>query len=626
MRSRLYLAATAITLCVAPIAAAQTFSADVDRYVWDLEQRYPDDASWNGERDDLLRRIAALQRLRGTAGRSAKQLADVLDAVSAARGTAAQMARFALLSSEIDTVSDTIRAKLDTATGLEIQTEAAVAWLDEDVRAIGQAKVNQWLAGEPRLNRHRRRLHRIFREAAYLPPKGAEEALALMERWPRTASDITTALEQANNRWPAIQVAGEAPVIDHAAYNALRRSPDKSLRDAVNQAYLTKLKDLEEPFGLLLTRRIEGEMAIGKLRGIPNSIDAAFVLKDGIPGQAWRTMLDVAQSSRPAMIRAAKLLARVQGVERIDFGDFFGRKAAPQREILIPEAIDIATAALAPLGPDYRRTLHERLAKPWMHLPPRPNKSGTVGIFWQAGGGHPYGLITYTNDRTGSMRLAMAAATLMWFADIPEVHTPDRREEDPAIHGNAVWYVGRILHDDELLRRTTDREQRVALLTDHLYFLWNSYFQNAAVGLLERDAVAAQERGTPLTGPQLSARHLASLRSFYGHDAGGARVPDVYATQWMTHSPMFYSHTQIVWAVAVAEAVLWAERIKAGDRRAIDGMRLTILPDGSQYSGDLMRAVGIDPSGREMHDTMISRFNRTLDQLEQELALDNRRG
>jgi len=625
MRKALLLAVASATIASAPVAMAQTFSPDVRTYVWDLDQQYPTDSAWAAELERARRAIAGISTMRGRAGRGPAHLADVLDAVSRVRGIAGKMATIGLLQSEIDTSSDRALARRDAATGLEVDAEAAVAWLDAEVRAIGHDRIRQWLASEPRLERHKRRLHRIFYDAQFLPPDGSETALAAMERWPRSMADAVTALTESELGWPTIEEAGRLVRIDPDAYNRLRRSPDKQVRDAANAAFLAKLRDLEEPLGLLLARRVEGDLAIAKPRNLNHTIDAAMLLRDAVPAQSWRTMLEVARSSRPAMIRAAQLLKRVHRTENFVFGDFYARHVAPPRQILVPEAINIAAAAFAPLGEEYRRDLLDRLSKPWMHLPPGPNKSGTVGVFWQVGGGHPYSLITYTNDHIGSLRFAQAAMLMMWLADIPSIHTPDRREEDPPIHANAVWYVGRMLHDDELLKRTTDRDQRIAMLVDHLYFLWGNYFQNAATAQLERDIADGQTRGNPLTGAQMSARHLQHLRSFYGHDAGGAQIPDIYATQWMTHWPLFYSHTQIVWTIAIAEAALWAERIKVGDPQAIEGMRLTITPEGSQYSGDLMRAIGIDPGGREMHEALIRRFNATLDRLENELAVSEPR-
>src|SRR5687767_8702653 len=259
MRKTLSLALGSCGLALAPLASAQTFSPDVRTYVWDLDEQYPTDAAWTAELQRTRRGIAGIASMRGRAARDPGHLADVLDAVSRLRGVAGRMATVGLLQSEVDTSSDRALARRDAATGLEVDVEAAVAWLDEEVRALGRDRIRQWLATEPRLERHKRRLHRIFYDAQFVPPAGAEKALAAMERWPRSMADAVTALTQSDLGWPSIEEAGKPVSIDPDTYNRLRRSPDKQLRDAANAAFLSKHGDVEEPLGILLARRVEGD-------------------------------------------------------------------------------------------------------------------------------------------------------------------------------------------------------------------------------------------------------------------------------------------------------------------------------------------------------------------------------
>jgi oligoendopeptidase F len=585
---------------------------------WDLENQYPNPAAWDADRRRLQAMIATLPRLKGSAGKSPAQLANVLDRAREARSLAGKMARFALLVNELDTTSDATAAQFAAARASEADVEAALSWLGGDVASIGANRVLRWIASEPRLIRHRRRIHRIFAEREHAGPAAQQELLARMIRWPNALADAADALTASDLGWTnVIGPSGEVLKADYGSYARNRRSPDKRLRDAVGAAVLARLRGAEDAFGILLTRRIEGENAIARARGFDNSLDASFMLNDRVPGTAWRAMIAASRAHRATLLRIGGVLRRVHRLDRFDFGDFYARYSAPPLTIPIDDARDTIIRALAPMGETYQRDLRARLAQPWGHYLPLPNKSSSVGVYWQVGGGHPYTVLNYNNDLAGAQVLAHSAMPMMWYADIPDEVSPDRREEDPAVHGNALWYASRLLFDDQLLSTTSDREQRIALLRDQLFLLWRNYALLAITAELEQRIVESKE---PLTGSQISAAYLELIRSYFQNPADAVTIDGAYAAHWMTNDQMFYSHTQVVFPVALAAGAYWVERIAARDPRAVAGVRRTMTANGSQYSHDLLLDAGIDVTRRDLYDAMFRRIDQLLDRLDQEVA------
>lgn len=580
---------------------------------WDLRTVYPDDAAWNAERDAVLAGIAAMPAVRARPLRERADLLAALAAVSSLRASAGRMARFALLASEVDSSDDVARARQEAATGLEARVEDAVAWLAPAVRALDRDTLARWVREEPALAPHRRRLDRIARGAR---AGASEDSGASLLRWARTSADVYDALMEADLKWPALEAPGTEPVaLDRAAFNRLRRSPDRAVRDAANRGHLQRLQELEAPLGLLLGRRIEADLAAAKAQGFTNSIDAAFVRDDALPPAAWRTLVDSARANRPTLLRLERLLARAQGQPAIEFADLYAQPEVGAFRPTLAQSMDLIVSAAEPLGPAYQEDLRARFRQPWMHLAPAEHKSGTVGVFWQVGGGHPYGLMTFNCNLASSRTLAALGGLLMWYADIPPALAPDRREEDPAVHGNAIWYLLQNLHDDELMRRTTKPRERVAILVDGIYRLRNNFYNYAVTTELEQRVLAAQERGEPLTGAQVSAQNLALLREYFGDSA----VDDRYGIYWATYPQLFYSHTQVVFGVAAAAGALWAERVTQGDARAIAAVRLTQTAKGSQYSADLLQAAGIDVATPAPYEAVVRRLEAKLDELECEL-------
>ena len=131
-----------------------------------------------------------------------------------------------------------------------------------------------------------------------------------MIRWPNALTDAADALTASDLGWATVTgPSGELIKADYGAYGRNRRSPDKRVRDAVSAAVLARLRGVEDAFGMLLTRRIEGENAIAHARGFDNSLDASFMLNDRIPGTAWRSMIAASRANRATLQRVGGVLA-----------------------------------------------------------------------------------------------------------------------------------------------------------------------------------------------------------------------------------------------------------------------------------------------------------------------------
>ncbi len=621
-RAALIAAALATVASLWGAASAQDPPSATSRYVWDLSASYPTQADWDADRAFVLEGMRALDQSKGQAGRSAASLADLLDRLRAVRARAGRMARFAVLTSEIDQESSLARSRVDAATALETRVEAVAGPLEAEIKAVGQARLRRWQAEEPALAPHRRRLLRIMAEAPHAFPPHLASVGASLERWPRSLADAAGAISGSDVGWASVRGAQADDIkVDAGVFFRLRRSAEKDLRDRASKAYFARHRALQEPYGLLLGRRVEADLAIARLRGFDNHLDAFYQLRDGIPAGGYHRAVETPRIDPATPKRLAAVFGRIHRLNSISLADLMARPYEFGRAVPVAEAIETIVSASAPMGADYQADLRTRLAQPWMHLPPQAGKSGTVGVFWQVGGGHPYTLLTYRDDLNSSRAFANAATLMMTYADIPPEAFPDRREEDPPIHGNVIWYVGGLLHDDYLLTRLTDRNDRLALLVEHIQTQVRLAYQYAALAELEEQILGAIEAGRPLTGEEISQAYLTILRRNLGHGQGGVTVEDAFAAQWMTDaSAFFFGPFPAVFLSAGAGAALLTEKLQAEDSAAVAAMRNAMGRGDADYSHELLLKAGVDLRTDAPYAALIRRINRKLDQLEQELG------
>ncbi len=607
---------TVIILTCGQTVSQQNEQDNVHEYVWDLSEIYQDDRAWEGERALIQQKLGAIGRIKGTMGRSAKSLADGLDEVSDLRIRAHKMSVYGELVSAVDTRSGKAKQQYETGTAFETQVEAAVSFVVDELRAIGSARLNQWLVEEPRLAVHRRRILQSLREAPHTLSPEPQSILRSMARLPQLTSDTYLTLLDSNLGW--IEIIGEdgkSVVVDTSNYRSLTRSLKKEVRIAAANAYLGQLRSFEDVFGMLLTRRIETDLTIAKYRNFKDGIDALFFLRDGMPQGSYHMMLNVAQKNLAVYHRYIQLCRRALDLDRMNYVDIRNLPPSKQR-FTVRESMEIIIAASATLGPEFQDRMRERLLKPWLHLPPLPEKRAMYAIFPPVGGIPPYTIMSYRGDQRSSRSLAGAAMFIMCSADIPKDRFPDTRY-DPPIYGNGLIYLGNLLHYDYLKDLATNRRDRIDSLVQQLDRISSQFFHWNAVAEFESKIQDMIASGEPPTGPQLSKMYLEILRRYYGHHEGGATVDEIFAADWITSDVSFFSYEHLFWPPAMAAACLLMEKLDAGDPDARKAIHEVVGRGDSDLSYDLLLQAGIDMAKPEPYDAFIRRMKMLMDELEE---------
>jgi oligoendopeptidase F len=603
-----------LTAGVLAFAAASARSAELDEYVWDLSSLYANDAAWQAERATVTGKLKTVGQLKGTLGRDAKPLADGLDEISDLRARVAKMVLYTQLQVEIDSQSAPAKSRADVSTALESNVESAVSFLADEIGKIGEQRLGQWIRAEPRLDRHRRRINRILRETPHTLPSQAQAVVQSMGRWPQLAGDIFWSLHEADLGWPKIPAADgkETPVTLANFYSRLRRSQNQEERNAANNAFLGRLRGLENVFGLLYTRRIDADLTIARHRKFNDGIEAIWFLRDGMPRGSHRVMIDVARKNLGTLRRHVDLRRRVLGIEHISYGDL--RATVPlNRQFTVRDAIENAVNGLAPMGKDYERRLRDRLGQRLMHLPPLPQKRFTFAVFPPVGGANPYILMSFRGNYRSSRALAGGMALMMAFTDIPREHALDTRD-DPGIYSNAVIYTGNLLHDEYAKKSTDNREQRIGIISSTLDLIWSNFFEWIIFSELDVNVQDLMAKGEPPSGARISQMYLDLLREYYG-PADRLAIDENFSAEWMVESVPFASYEHQFWPPAMAAACLLTEKLQAGDVGARKAMDEALGRGDLDLSYQLLSPAGIDMTTPEPYQAAIRRMNFLLDEL-----------
>ena len=609
---RMRMRALKITLAAA-IVGARTVAAEgggaseSERYVWELSSIYGDDQAWEADRKAILAGIDRVPRLRGTMKASAAKLADALDEISRLRTAATRMTIYGELAHNLDRGSAEGERRYQVGIDLVPRVEAAVAFAADEILRIGKPRLDAWYRAEPRLERHRIRITRILREAPYTLPMREQALVASMARWPLMSSDVVDALHDSDLGWLTLKGPDgtETPITTYSY-----RQVPRELRAEATRKLLTRLKEFENLFGLLYTRRIDADLAIARHRRFAEGIDAIWFLRDGMPVGSARLVVEQARRNLPLVHRYLALRARALGAPGNSFWQIFTPPPDAGRSFGAGEAVDLAAEAMAPLGASFQQTMRDAAGAHWMHLPPWPAKRGVFEVFPAIGMPHPYMLTSFQPTYRGARQLAGGLLDMMKDAGIPADRYPDSRD-DPPIYGNGIIYVGNMLFDDLVRSKAPDRRAKTAYAVQALDLIWSNFFQTALMMELDQRVQQLVIDGRPPGGREISGIFLALLREY----AGPASPEEPLSAWWLTYDTTFYSYEHQFWAAAIASAANILEKIEARDpdgRKAVDAVYGRGDSDRSYY---LLRQAGIDMADPKAYGALMRRMRKLLDEL-----------
>src|SRR5262249_27309017 len=156
--------------------------------------------------------------------------------------------------------------------------------------------------------RHRIRLTRILREAPHALPAGEEALLASMARWPQLSADVFDAVQGSDLGWTTL--AGEGGKAVPVTLYTYRYGFPRERRGESARALFARPATFAALSGLLYTRRIEADATIARHRRFEDPIEAIWFLRDGMPKEAPRLVVEQARRHKALFQRYLALRSR----------------------------------------------------------------------------------------------------------------------------------------------------------------------------------------------------------------------------------------------------------------------------------------------------------------------------
>jgi oligoendopeptidase F len=592
-----------------------------NKYKWNLADIYPSVAAWRGEKEKRVAEIPAIRQFAGKLGSSPQVLADALETMSRLDKELSRLYVYASMLADEDTRVSDPQGMQQEMQQIYAEFGAQAAFVEPEVLKVGKAKIDQFLAGEPRLKPYAFYLNDIIRRAPHTLNESEEKILADAAPLAGSASNIYGILANADFPYPTITLSdGRKVKVDQAGYGELRTSPNRKDRQAAMSTFFEALASFGRTYGTTMNSSMQKSLFYAKSRKYGTTLEMSLN-GPNIPTSVYMRLIDGVNKSLPTFHRYLRLRKRMMGItDQLHYYDLYAPLVASVDLKYTPEEAQAhVLASMAPLGEPYTSVVRRAFGERWLDWYPTEGKRSGAYSNGGAYDVHPYMLLNYLGQYNDMSTLTHELGHTM--------HSYLSNKTQPYPTANYHTFVAEVastfneaLLVEHMLKQIKDDPTRLALLGNYLEGIKSTVFRQTQFAEFELRMHEMAQKGQPITGEALARLYADITKRYYGHDEGVTVVDDYIAHEW-SYIPHFYSDFYVFqYATSFTAAEALAAKVLAGDAQATKAYLTFLGSGGSKYPVDLLKDAGVDMTTDEPLNLTMRKMNRVMDEMEAILA------
>lgn len=583
---------------------------------WDLSDLFPDWTAWEAARQDVIAALPRLAAYEGTLGESAGTMAAALTDISDVTKDLVRVLVYSSLKADEDVRVSANQERDSQASDTGTAFGEAIAWMSPEILAIGEEKVNAFIASNDTLkSRFAFSLRETLRGADHTLDTQGESLLASVGAPLGGPADIRGQLVASDMPRPTVTLSdGTEVTLDDQGYALSRDNPNRDDRKMIFDKFWDSYGAFSNSLGAAYASKIKADVFKAKARNYPNTLSWSL---DGpnIPEGVYRTLVDEVNKGLPQLHRYFDLRRRILGLPDIGYYDIYPPLVTMDRKFTLPQMRAITIEALKPFGPEYVGLLTDATTKKWMDPSPRPGKRSGAYMQGSAYDVHPYLLLNlgedYESMSTYAHEWGHAIHTLL-----SKANNPYETYSYATFIAEIASTVNEVFLSNYMLERAKTKEEKLFYLGTQLEAARGTFFRQTQFAEFELRAHELAEAGEGLSGAKFAEIYMDILRRYHGPDM---ILPDNVANEWAYVSHFFRGTPYYVfqYATSISAGTWFAESILNGGKKERDAMIAVLKAGGSDYPVDILKKkAGLDMTKPDVYRNFVTKFSNTMDQIE----------
>ena len=609
-----YALLTSITVLVSINSFSQENATDTAAQ-WNLTDLFPSVEAWDQERQRMLQEFDKIGAYKGTLGNSGESLYDALSFVSDTHRQALKVYVYASLNGDEDLRATAAQERNQLGEAMFARMNEATAWMDPEIIAVGEERIRQFMADNVELAPFQHQLDNTLRRASHTLGAEAEQALAFFSQSFDAPSNIYSIIANSDIPFPTYTLPGGEEVrVDSQGYGRLRSDPDRDIRKNVFDLFWSKWQEYSNSVGMVLNTHLQTQVALAKARNY-NSVLERELFEDNLPSEVYYTLVEEVNKALPTLHRYFKLRARMLGVDQLHYYDIYPPLVALDKKFDLDTSKQITLAAMAVLGDDWVSMQKDAIDDRWMHVYPQQGKRSGAYMQGSAYDVHPYLLLNHNDDFDSLSTFAHEWGHAM--------HTLYAQQTQPFETADYATFIAEIpstslelILQQYMSKNAENSDEKLFYLGYALENLRGTFFRQTMFAEFELSLFEAVERGEALSGSRISEMYGEILKRYHGHDEGVVVIDDLYFNEWMFVPHFYYNMYVFQYATSLTAGTALYSKIAKEGAAGVENYKNLLRAGGSDYPYELLRNAGVDLATAAPYQSVVTRMNTIMDEME----------
>ena len=593
---------------------------EVDRrFRWNSESVFPDPAAWDAAASTLLARLPDLGEFKGHLADGPDTLADWFDTAEKLQRLMGKLQVYTVMEYSCDVGDSDAAARADRVRSIGAQLSAAMSFARPEMIAIGFPKLREWVASSPRLSHLGHYFNRLEVLREHIRQPEVEEVLSQVTDPLATAVSAHAVLANTDLKFePATGIDGPEEVAQ-GTISMLLTSPHRETRRTAYENYADAHLSVRHAMAASLAGGIKRDVFYARARRFPSSLEAALA-PNHVPPQVFHNVIRAFRDNLGTWHRYWRLRRHALGLNTLKAYDTRA-PLAPPVQVSYEQSVDWIAEGVSPLGEEYVRVLRQgALEDRWVDV--YPNKGKRMGAFSSGSPDtFPFIFMSYNDDIYSMSTLAHELGHSM--------HSYYARRTQPFVYSSYGLFQAEVasnmhqaLTRRHLLDIRKDPDFQIAVIEEAMSNFQRYFFIMPSLARLELDIHERVERGGPLTADYLNGLMADLIAEVYGDevDMTGADRERAGSTWSQFHTHLYSNFYVYQYATGIAGAHHLAQRVGAGQPRAVDDYLAFLMSAGSMYPLDGLKLAGVDMASPEPVQAAFATLAEMVSRLEELLA------
>jgi oligoendopeptidase F len=611
---------TAAVAATAPKPDPAAADAANPAYMWDLSDLYPSPEVWTAAQGKAKAQVDALDKYKGTLGKSAASMLTALGAISDASKEVARLNVYASLKGDEDVRVAKDQERVQLGQALQSRFQEKTSWVSNEVLSVGAKKVHEFEKQSPDLaHRFDFYLDNILRAAPHTLSPESEGVMAAASNVLIQPNNIYSQLSNGELPFPGLTLSDGTKIdrLDQAAYTKSRQAPDRADRKKVFDTFWGTWQKYEGTLGASLNTQVLAAEFDAKVRHYPNALsDALFA--DNMPEAVYRQLVAQANAGLPVFHRYLKLRKKLLGItDDLAYYDIYPTmfKLEQPMHFTVADSERIAFDVTAPYGPDYAAKLHQAFAGRWMDVLPRQGKASGAYMNGSAYDVHPYLHLNHNYNFE-----SLSTFVHEWGHAVHTLLTHDAQPYEKSNYSTFVAETASIsnemLLNDYMVAHAKTKAEKLYYLGEGLELIRGTFFRQTMFGEFQLAIHEEVEKGNALSGKRMTEMYCDLLKRYHGDAEGVMKIDPAYCIEWAFIPHFYYGFYVWQYATSMAGAAQFTDAIEREGAPARDRYIAMLKAGGSDYAYALYKKAGLDMASPAPYQALVARMSRILDQID----------